>query len=441
MPQYNADTEAALIGAVLKNPKTYQIAADIVRDEDFYFIHNQNVWQAICKLANDGMGIDTITVGDELERSGKLSDVMNPTKQFSGRAALSWMRENTDARNAETYAAETLDYSAKRKIEQICISAVNWSQNGRKAHEIVSDLAQRMDAVKTHDIKVRAHTMTMAEAVSQAYDHIDAASRGEVRILQTGYPDIDKVLGGGLTAPDVLVIAGRPGEGKTALKSCIAKNVVESGKRVIFFSLEMDARQIAMRFIAMESGIDFGKQKSGKLTEGEWALYTNAVDKLGAQDYGLVINDLPAISPSGIRRELRRLGHFDLVLVDYVQLASADGEHERRDLQIGEITRGVKSLAKEFSVPFIIGAQMNRDTEKRKDARPQLSDLRESGSIENDADIVAFIHRPDKLAEKFIPTELIFEKNRNGAKGIVNLIYHAERTRFNSATAKEFNPN
>jgi replicative DNA helicase len=238
-----------------------------------------------------------------------------------------------------------------------------------------------------------------------------------------------------------MVIAGRPGAGKTALMVSIAKKVAEQNKQVVIFSLEMVRKQIAMRLIAMESGITYGSQKSGKLQDNEWPFYTQAVEKLSSIDDGIVLNDLPAITISQMRRELRRLWiekPADLVIVDYIQLQGADGDFERRDLQIGEITRGIKSLCKEFNVPIIAGAQMSRDIEKRAEKRPVLSDLRESGSIENDADIVAFIHRPDKLGNT---AELIFEKNRNGECGVVDLIYHGARTRFDSATSMTFNPN
>ena len=194
-------------------------------------------------------------------------------------------------------------------------------------------------------------------------------------------------------------------------------------------------KQIAMRLIAMDSGVTYQKQKSGKLTDSDWPLYTNSVDKLSSPDYGIVLNDLPEITISAMRRELRRIWAdkpCDCIMVDYIQLQGADNDHERRDLQIGEITKGLKSISKEFNAPVIAGAQMSRAVEQRADRKPQLSDLRESGSIENDADVVAFLHRPDKDSKT--QTELIFAKNRNGAVGTVDLIFLEALTKFQSAT-------
>ena len=441
MPQYNANTEAAQIGAVLKNPKVFIVASDIISTGDFYFNHHQWVWNIFTRLQSEGMGIDIITVGDELERVGRLQEFQSPTKQFSGRAALSWMRENSDPRNSETYAAEILDYSAKRQIEQIFIQGVNWSQNGRRAPEILADVMRKISDIRIHEQQVNNHTSTLACAISEAYDHTDAAANGKIKTVPTGFPDLDYLLGGGLMTPDFMVVAGRPGAGKTALMVSIAKRIAEAGRKAVIFSLEMTNKQIAMRLISMESGISFGSQKSGRLKDNEWAVYTNAVEKLSDKDYGITLNDLPAITISQMRRELRRMSLENkpyIVIIDYIQLQGADGDFERRDLQIGEITRGIKSLAKEFDCPFIAGAQMSRAVEQRANNRPILSDLRESGSIENDSDIVAFIHRPDKAKNE---AELIIEKNRNGMVGTVDLIYQGGRTKFESATSKTFKPN
>lgn len=442
MPQFNYDTESALIGAVLRSPKALEIAKDIVITSDFHAIHNQWIWDAIGNLSAKGLGIDAVTVGDELERMGKLKEVFTPQKNLSGRPALSWMRDTGEPRNVSTYAAEVLDYSAKRQLELICTQAVNWSQNGRRADEIMKDLQKRMGDVKVYDAVTVDHTQSLAQAISDSYDHTDRANRGEIVTLKTGFDGIDNILGGGLIEPDFFVIAGRPGQGKTALKVSIAKAVAESGKRVVFFSLEMTNKQLAMRLIAMESGVSYGRQKSGQLREADWPIYTNAVEKLADKEYQIILNDVPAITIPAMRRELRRIaqdGKIDLVIVDYLQLQGVEDEHERRDLQIGEITRGIKTLAKEFKTPFIAGAQMSRDVEKRGDKKPVLSDLRESGSIENDADVVAFLYKPDEHDDTQV--ELIFAKNRNGATGSVDLKFDPSRTLFKDVTAKIFRPN
>lgn len=442
MPQFNYDTEAALIGAGLRSAKAFEAAKDIVTTDDFHAVHHQWAWDAMSALNSRGMGIDAVTVGDELERMGKLKDFFSPSKHLSGRAALAFLRDSGEPRNINSYAAEVVDYSGKRQLELICTQAVNWSQNGRRADEIMKDLTKRMEAVKVYDAVTVDHTQTLKDAISDSYDHTDRASRGEIVTLETGFPEIDAMLGGGLIAPDFMVIAGRPGDGKTALKVSIAKNVAEQGKRVAVFTLEMMNKQIAMRLIAMESGISYGRQKSGKLREQDWPVYTHAIEKLASKDYAIILNDLPAITIPAMRRELRRIaqdGPIDLVIIDYIQLQGVEDEHERRDLQIGEITRGIKTICKEFTLPVIAGAQMSRAVETRTDRRPMLADLRESGSIENDADIVAFIYKPDKMDDT--KAELIFCKNRNGALGSVDLAFQPERTLFKSTSMKNFTPN
>ncbi len=442
MPQFNYETESALIGACLRSAGAFESARDIVKSEDFHAVHNQWAWDAIQSLSSRGMGIDAVTVGDELERMEKITEFFTPTKHLSGRAALSYMRESGEPRNVNSYAAEVVDYSAKRQLELICSQAVNWSQNGRRADDIMKDLVKRMGEVKVYDAVTVDHTQTLSQAISDSYDHTDRANKGEIVVLETGFIDVDTILGGGLMTPDFMVIAGRPGQGKTALMVSIAKSVAESGKRVVFFTLEMMNKQIAMRLIAMESGISYGRQKSGKLREQDWPVYTNAVEKLASPEYGIILNDLPAITTSQIRRELRRIkneGAIDLIIIDYIQLQGVEDEHERRDLQIGEITRGIKTLCKEFNVPIIAGAQMSRAVEARAERRPVLSDLRESGSIENDADIVSFIYKPDEKDET--KTELIFAKNRNGALGSIDLKFVPEKTLFQNARIEIFQPN
>lgn len=437
--QFNVETEAALIGSCLKNTKAFQEVKELIQPDNFYLEYNKWAWAAMLELDSNGMGVDTVTVGDALERKGLLPQFTTPTKTLSGRPALSWVRDNGEPRNVTAYAADVADYAAKREIEKICTTGVNWAVNGRRANDIMADLTKRIGDIRTLDLKAYTHTQTLKEAISDAYDDTDKASRGETDYTQTGFIDIDYMLDGGLTAPDFMVIAGRPGQGKTALMKDIALNVATKGKRVVFFTLEMQNKQIAMRLLATLSGVTYGQQKRGKMNAEEWTRYIEAVEKL---DMDIVLNDLPAITPNAMRRELRRINSekkIDLVVVDYIQLQGADGEFQNRVLEIGAITRGIKSLCKEFDCPFIAGAQMSRAIEQRADKRPVLSDLRESGDIENDADIVCFIHKPEK--DNKAVTELIFEKNRNGRLGIVDLYFHGELTKFSSAKSTRFAPN
>lgn len=440
MATKNRENEAGLLGAILKDPSRLDALKDIIYPEDFEWQCYGWAWAAMLSLNERGLSVDSITVGDELDRKNKLDEFQYAGEEgevtWRGRVAISKIRDLGVPRSAHTYASNVKDYSAKRMLNQLLSTGIDWANNGRNAHQIMLDIAKKMGDIKTFDGGAFEHTKTLAEAVSEAYDHTDKASRGEIKFITTGYKDLDKIFGGGMTAPDLITVAARPGQGKTALLVSIAKNAAAAGKRVIIFSLEMQNKQIAMRLIAQESGVSYDKQKSGNLEGDEWIKYTNAVETLANdENYPIVLNDLPDMSASKIRQEIRRVGNIDLAIIDYIQLGGVDGRYDRRDQEIGELTRGLKSIGKEFGIPILAAAQLSREVEKRKDSKPILSDLRESGSIENDSDIVAFINRPDPLTNN---AEIIVAKQRNGAVGTVNLIYKPHLTRFEGAVTKIF---
>jgi replicative DNA helicase len=449
--EQNKENETGLLGAVLRDPSIFEGLSEIIMPEDFGWYSYGRAWKAMLSLHEHGMTIDTITLGDELGRWNELDDFgmqgADGVIMWKGRAALSKLREIGDPRAAESYAQKISDYAAKRQLLEIMTEGANWSMNGRTAADIMTDIASRMGNIRVYDTKASHHTQTLAEAVSQAYDHTAAAAGGEITYVQTGFIDLDRILGG-LSAPDVYVIAGRPGQGKSAFLTSVTRNVALQGKRTAFFSLEASNKQNAMRMISMESGISFDRQKTGRLLESDWPLYTQAVETLAdLKAYPVVFNDMPSISISRVRQELRRikqlLGGLDIVMFDYIQLGGADKKHERRDLEVGEITRGLKSLAKEFDVPILAAAQLNRALEQRSEKRPVLSDLRESGSIENDAQCVMFIYRPDQYEKDSAKTnvaEIIIAKHNNGAVGSVELIYRSSLTRFESAVTRNFEP-
>lgn len=440
----NRENEAAVIGAVLRDPSIFEMLSEILLPQDFGWHSYGQAWKAMLSLHEQGMVIDTITLGDELQRWGNLDDFGMTAEDgvimWKGRAALSKIREIGDPRSALSYAQKISDYSAKRDLLQLMNQGAMWSMNGRTAVDIVSDMTSKLNAIRVYDTKASQHTQTLGEAVSEAYDLTEAAASGKLTYVKTGYFDLDKILGG-LSAPDVYVIAGRPGQGKSAFLTSVARNAAIQKKKVVFFSLEASNKQNAMRMISMESGISFDRQKAGRLLDSEWPQYAHAIEVLSDfEAYPIVFNDLPNISISRARQELRRiqqmLGGLDLALFDYIQLGGTDKKHERRDLEVGEITRGLKSLAKEFDIPILAAAQLNRALEQRTEKRPVLSDLRESGSIENDAQCVMFIYRPDqyeKDTDKQNIAEIIIAKHNNGMTGSVELIYRSALTRFENA--------
>lgn len=439
MAEYNLENEVGLLGSVMRDESIFAGLVEILEPTDFYWQSYSSAWSSMKSLHDRGMSIDVITVGDELKRDSKLDDFQyqNEGTIFSGRNALSKIREIGDPRSAWTYAAKVKDYSAKRNLELLLTTGIDWARNGRTANQIMMDMTKRMGEIKTFDSNAFEHTQSLAEAVSSAYDYTDRAARGEIDFVPTGFMDLDKLLAGGMTSPDLLVVAGRPGTGKTAFLVSVARNAALKGKKVTIFSLEMENKQIAMRLIAQEGGVSYDKQKSGQLSDMDWPKYTNAVETVAS--YPITLNDLPAISISKIRQELRRIKDVDLVMIDYIQLGGVDGKYDRRDQEIGELTRGLKSIAKEFQVPILAAAQLSREVEKRQEKKPILSDLRESGSIENDADIVMFIYRPDqyeKDSAKQNVAEIIVGKHRNGQVGSIELIYRSSLTRFENAASR-----
>lgn len=432
----NREPEQAIIGAVLRKPELYQSLRDVIRPEDFGWVSYGSVWKSFESLYQNGLAIDTVTVGDELERSGSLGEVQTDDGQWNGRSALSSIREQGRPSSAMSYAEQILDYKAKRDLMEIFSSGANWSANGRRAKDIISDITSKMKSVRVLDARSDS-VMTLKEAISAAYDDTDAAGRGEVRCVPTGFIDLDKLLGGGLTAPDVMIVAARPGQGKTTLLANIAFNVAKMGKRVAFFTLEMGNKQVAMRFISMESGVDYQSQRRGKMRDEEWPLYVHAIESLA--ELPVILCDMGAITISGMRQKLREMGDVDLICFDYIQIGGSERKHNTREQEVAEISSGLKAIAKEFNIPIIGAAQLSRELEKRQEKRPVLSDLRESGSIENDADIVTFIYRPDqyeKATAKQNVAEIIIAKHRNGPVGSIELIYRSAITKFENATTR-----
>jgi len=436
----NHAPEMGLLGAVLRDPEIYVKVRDLIAATDFSWHAYGWVWNTFEHLRAQGLRIDVITVGDDLHRQNRLDDfILDGTTgvTFGGRAALGKIRELGEPDSAESYAAEILDYAAKRNIIELMNKGTNWSLNGRYADDIKNDLAKKLEAIHTWNGQAAKHTQTLREALSDAYDHIDLASKGQAVCVQTELIDLDKLLSGGLYAPRLYYIGGRPGQGKSAFLATVVKNAGKNKKRVAVFSLEMANCEIAMRLLAMETGIPVDRQQKGDLAEEEWPLYVHGIESLGCEeDYPIILNDLPAITPGRMKQELRRMGDVDLVIVDYVQLADSDNKQDNRYQEVDAVSRGLKAIAKEFNVPVLAAVQLSRGVEQRGNKRPILSDMRESGGLEQDADVVMFIYRSDqyeKNTTKQNIVEIIVAKQRNGPVGSVELIYRSSLTRFENA--------
>lgn len=424
----NTENEKAILAAVLRDPSQYEHLADIVNPTDFSWHCYGWAWEAMKNLQDNGFAIDAVTVGDELMRMGKLDEFcLDGMKLFSARAAISKLKEiRTKPEAAESYALIINDYAVKRELLNWASQMATWAQNGRQAAAIMADVESAFSKMVLHSGKMRTHTFDQQSAVARAVHATEQAAAG-IKPIQSGLVDLDKILGG-FHRTDLIVVAARPGVGKTAFLLTCMLNAMTEGKKPLLFSIEMGVEQVTNRIISQLSGVPASRIRDGNFIDSDWSPYYQANETLSG--YEFIVNDMPAISIGSIRVEARRTKP-DIIFVDYIQLAEPSNKRERRDQDIGEVTRGLKALAKELDIPVIAAAQLNRAVEARSTKRPNLGDLRESGDIENDADVVIFLWKPDE--EKPAGINATVEKYRHGPKGTVPLFFHEAITKFGNA--------
>lgn len=436
MLPHSREAEEAVLGAILLNPEAYFDVAAILEAEDFYIHRNRWVWQAIERLQQNRMSVDVLSVGEELERQGQLAEV-------GGTAYLTALVTAVpSAMHAETYARIVEETAVRRRM----LEAAN--QIARLAYEEETALEEVMgDAEKAlFGVSNRRLTRDMEPirvTLSEYYDRISKLSRSdeEIRGVPTGFIDLDRLLGG-LQPSDLLIVAGRPGMGKTGFALSVAKNAALTHKKhVAIFSLEMSNEQLVQRLLAQETGIDSQRLRTGKLLDDEWPKFTHAIEVLN--DTHIFLDDTPGITPLQLMSKSRRLHMefgLDLIIVDYLQLMSSGTRSENRVQEVSFISRQLKILARELNVPVLAAAQLSRAVEQRADKKPVLSDLRESGSLEQDADIVMFIYRPEMYDEdpaKQNLAEIIVAKHRNGPIGTVQLIFRKNLAKFENAATRQ----
>lgn len=440
--QHSRENEVALIGAVMRDGSIYEQAREIVSSDSFGWVCYGWAWDAFETLHKNGMKIDTITTGDELERVGKIDQFqLYDDKTFAGRMALSKVRENGNPKNFLSYAENVMDYAAKRQILTFLSKGTEWAMNGRRARDIIADMNSEFSKVTIFGAEDE-YTVPLSVGASEAYDWTDKASSGVVVGVPSGLTDLDRIIGS-LIPGNVYIVAGRPGQGKTGLLLTIAKNAAQKyNKRVGIFSLEMSRLQVAQRLIAQEAEVDLQRIIQGKLLENEWPLFTNGVEVVS--DLSIVVNDLSSININQIRQTARKMkanGGLDLLVVDYIQLAGGEGgKYQSRELEVSAVSRGLKYLARELNVPILAAAQLSRAVEQRSVKIPVLSDLRESGSLEQDAYAVIFINAPE-VEDKQNLIQLIVAKHRNGSVGTVDLVIKKPFVKFENAAVKTFYPN
>jgi len=437
---HSREAEEAVVGAVLINPEAYYDVAQFLAADDFYIHRNKWIWEAFVRLHEQRIPVDLLTLSEELDRSNLLADV-------GGSPYLtSMINQVPSSLNAESYGRIVEGHSIRRKMINAANKIASIAYNEASTVDEVMNEAEKA-VFNVSERRLKHDLQPISAVLSDYYDRIDELAKRpeEIHGVPTGFIDLDRMLTG-LQPSDLLIIAGRPGQGKTGFLLSIAKNAALTHKKhVAIFSLEMSNEQVVQRLIAQETGIDSQRLRNGKLHENEWPLFTHAIEVFS--DTHIFLDDTPAITPLQLRTKCRRLHMefgIDLIIVDYLQLMGGDTRNDNRVQEVSHISRSLKVLARELNVPVLAAAQLSRAVEQRTDKKPILSDLRESGSLEQDSDIVMFIYRPDqyeKDTDKQNIAEIIIAKHRNGPVGSIELIFRSALAKFENAATRVFRPN
>lgn len=441
-PPQNTDAEASLLGAILIDSDAIVKIADRLNPADFYDPKHQRIYEAITKLYEKHSPIDVLTLADQLRATGFI--------EFVGGA--SYLTELTNfvptAAHVEQYAEIVSQKSLRRRLIKASqdIAALGHDENQNLAELIESAESSLFEVSQKH---VKQDITSLETILGESFERLDELHRdkGKVRGVPTGFKDLDDILAG-LQKSDLFVLAARPSMGKTALVLNLALNIAVDAKApVLIFSLEMSKEQLVDRMLSRESGVDAWALRTGNLTDSDFEKIGQAMGSLS--EAPIYIDDTPGITVSELRTKARREAHqhdLGLIIVDYLQLMSGGGKFSsegNRVQEISEISRGLKGIARELKVPLIALSQLSRSVESRHPQIPQLADLRESGSIEQDADVVAFIYREDYYnpqTERKNITDILIKKHRNGPTGGVELYFDKEKQRFRSLDTKHSQP-
>jgi replicative DNA helicase len=437
IPPHSQEAESSVLGGLLLDNNSWDKVADLLVEADFYRYEHRLVFASITSLVNTNRPADVITVFEQMQSQGKAEEV-------GGLAYLNSLAQYVpSSANIRRYAEIVRERSILRKLvsvsDEIATSALN--TNGRPVTNILDEAEQKIFSIGEEGSRMRQGFQSMDKLVVQLLDRVEEMSQNpnDITGVPTGFFDLDRMTSG-MQAGDLLVLAARPSMGKTALAINIAEHVaLHEDLPVAVFSMEMGASQLAIRIVGSIGRIDQGRLRTGKLIDDEWPRLSDAIERL--KTVSLSIDETPGLTTSELRASARRLarscGKLGLVVVDYLQLMSGSGggDGENRATELGEISRGLKMLAKELQCPVIALSQLNRGVEQRTDKRPMMSDLRESGAIEQDADVIMFIYRDDyynKDSKEPGVAEIIIAKQRNGPTGTVKLTFLKPITKFES---------
>lgn len=434
IPPHSIEAESSVLGGLLLDNGAWDRMGDLLVDGDFYRHEHKLIYSAIGGLINASKPADVITVYEQLQHLGKADEI-------GGLVYLNSLAQYVpSASNIRRYAEIVRERSILRKLvsasDEIATNAFN--PQGKPVDKILDEAEQKIFNIGEEGTRMKQGFQSMDALVVDLLDRVTemAENPNDITGVRTGFNDFDKMTSG-LQPGDMIVLAARPSMGKTSLAINIAEHVaLDEGLPVAVFSMEMGAAQLAVRIVGSIGRIDQGHLRTGKLTDEEWPRLTEAIEKL--RTVSLHIDETPGLSSSELRANARRLarqyGRLGLIVVDYLQLMSTSSSgDENRATAVGEISRGLKMLAKELKCPVIALSQLSRGVESRTDKRPMMSDLRESGAIEQDADIIMFIYRDDyynKESKEPGVAEVIISKHRNGPTGTVKLAFLKPLTKF-----------
>jgi replicative DNA helicase len=438
-PPHSIEAEQSVLGGLLLDNGAWDRIADVVNESDFYRADHRTIFQHIAQLVEHNRPADALTVAEILERSGKLAEV-------GGQAYIGSLALNTpSAANIRRYGEIVRERSILRNLAAVgtAIADSAYTPSHKDALLLIDEAEAKVFQIAEAGAKTKQGFVKIDPLLTETVERIDMLysreNKGDVIGLSTGYVDLDRYTSG-LQQGELIIIAGRPSMGKTALAMNMVEHAaLESKKAVAVFSMEMSGPQLAMRMIGSVGRVDQHQLRTGTFKEEDWPRLVDAVGKLN--DAQIFIDDTAGLNALEVRSRARRLhrqcGGLSLIVIDYLQLMSGNssGREENRATEIAEISRGLKGLAKELKVPVIALSQLNRSVDSRQDKRPMMSDLRESGAIEQDADVILFIYR-DEVYNQDTPrkgiAEIIIAKQRNGPVGKIDLTFLGRHTRFES---------
>ena len=441
-PPHSLEAEQSILGGLLLDNLAWDRVADVIAEHDFYQANHRLIFSHIVKLIDQQRPADVVTVFEQLRMSGRADDA-------GGLSYLNALAQNTpSAANIRRYGEIVRDRSVLRRLvtvsDEIATTALN--PQGKDTKQILDEAESKIFAIAEDGSRGAKGFEQLDSLLSKVVEKIDELyhqdNPSEVTGVPTGFVDLDRMTAG-MQAGDLVIVAGRPSMGKTSFALNIGEHVaIDQGMPVAVFSMEMGGTQLAMRMLGSVGRLDQHRVRTGRLNDDDWTRLTTAVHKM--HEAPLHIDETPALNSLELRARARRLartygGKLGMIIVDYLQLMSSSSQGENRATEISEISRGLKALAKELNCPVVALSQLNRTVEQRNDKRPVMSDLRESGAIEQDADVILFIYRDEvynKDSQDKGVAEIIIAKQRNGPIGAVRLTFLGEYTKFENFSAQ-----